>query len=114
MKKYLLFLIAVCLSFAMYGQTTLISPTGDGGFENGATPALNNWTALASGVDAWAVGATPTPTAGTNCGYISTDGGTTWTYSLISTIEHLYYDVTIPAGQPKVTLTFKWKAGGLS
>lgn len=112
MKKYLLFLIAVCLSFAMYGQTTLISPTGDGGFENGATPALNNWTALASGVDAWAVGATPTPTAGTNCGYISTDGGTTWTYSLISTIEHLYYDVTIPAGQPKVTLTFKWKAGG--
>jgi len=25
-----------------YGQTVLISPTGDGGFENGATPAANN------------------------------------------------------------------------
>lgn len=92
--------------------TTLISPTGDGGFENGATMAANGWTAVNASTDAWVVGTAPTASAGTKAGYISTDGGTTWAYSQLSTIEHLYRDVTIPAGESKLTLTFKWKATG--
>ena len=37
----LLAVFALFASISMQGQTTLISPTGDGGFENGATFAAN-------------------------------------------------------------------------
>jgi gliding motility-associated-like protein len=98
----------------MQGQTTLISPTSDGGFENGATLAANNWTAVNSSTDSWIAGSTPVVSAGTKCAFVSStpSGAQTWTYSQVSAIQHLYYDVTIPAGQPLVTLVFKWKAMG--
>ena len=112
MKKYLLFFFSLILTLSTtFGQTVLILPTGDGGFETGATVGANNWTAL-NNTDAWVVGATPTPSAGVRCGYVSPDGGTSWTYTQISTIEHIYYTVTIPATQSKLTLNFKWKATG--
>ena len=38
------------------GQTTLISPTGDGGFENGATFAANGWQTVNPATDTWQVG----------------------------------------------------------
>ncbi|MFN7012977.1 MAG: beta strand repeat-containing protein, partial [Bacteroidia bacterium] len=98
--------------FSVKAQTTLISPTGDGGFETGATPALNGWTAVNSSTDGWYAGNVPTASAGTRCGYISATTGAAWTYSQISTIQHLYYDVTIPVGESKITLSFKWKVGG--
>ena len=91
----------------------LITPTADGGFENGSTVAANGWTAANSSTDAWVVGSAPnTVSAGTRAAYVSTDAGTTWAYSQISMIQHLYKDVTIPAGESKLTLTFKWKATG--
>ena len=105
-------ILALFTSFTSFSQTTLISSTGNGGFENGSTPALNNWTAINSTVDGWYVGATPVVSAGTSCGFISSTTGATWTYSQLSTIQHLYYDVTIPAGESVVALTFKWKVGG--
>jgi len=96
------------------GQTTLISPTGDGGFENGATLALNNWITANSSTDSWIAGTTPVVSAGSRCAFVSSTPGTTqtWTYSQTSTIQHMYYDVTIPAGETFVSLTFKWKANG--
>jgi hypothetical protein len=113
MRKMLRFLIPFCfITGITIGQTTLINPAGDGGFENGATPALNNWTDINSSTDAWHVGSVPVASAGVNCGYISSDGGTSWTYSQFSVIQHIYYDVTIPTGESKLTLTFKWKVGG--
>ncbi len=99
-------------SMSVKAQTTLISPTGNGGFETGATPALNSWTAVNSSTDGWYAGNVPTASAGARCGYISATAGAAWTYSQTSTIQHLYYDVTIPVGEPKITLSFKWKAGG--
>jgi len=112
MKK-LLFIFPLMFSVLLLtGQTVLIDPDGDGGFENGATPVLNNWTAVNSSTDEWVVGDVPTPSDGVNCAYVSSDGGTSWLYSQVSTIQHLYYDVTIPTGEPKLTLTFKWKVGG--
>ena len=96
------------------GQTTLISPTGDGGFENGATLALNNWVTANSSTDSWIAGTTPAVSAGSRCAFVSATAGTTqaWTYSQINTVQHMYYDVTIPAGETFVSLSFKWKAGG--
>ena len=96
------------------GQTTLISPTGDGGFETGATLALNNWVTANSSTDSWIAGTTPAVSAGSRCAFVSATAGTTqaWTYSQINTVQHMYYDVTIPAGETFVSLSFKWKAGG--
>jgi GEVED domain/Secretion system C-terminal sorting domain len=110
-----LFLMVLMLSgLNSFSQTTLLSPTGNGGFENGATPAANGWTAVNSTTDSWVVGNTPGIGSGTNCAFITSvpAGPFTWTYSQLSTIQHLYYDVTLPAGEPVVTMTFKWKALG--
>lgn len=109
--SFLIIIISGVFSASLFSQTTLIDPAGAGGFELGATPAANGWTALASGVDQWIVGSGSGVSAGTNAGFISNDN-TNWTYSQLSVIQHLYYDVTIPAGENKVTLTFKWKVGG--
>jgi hypothetical protein len=109
----LLFLFVLGLSQG-YAQTTLISPTGDGGFENGTTLAANNWVAVNSSTDGWIAGATPVVSAGQNCAFVSstTTGAQTWTYSQTSTVQHLYYNVTLPQGESSVSLSFKWKAKG--
>lgn len=59
-------LLLLVLSITVQGQTTLISPTGDGGFENGATFAANGWTVenyTGTNTNAWYVGAV-SPSAG--------------------------------------------------
>lgn len=43
--KIVIHLLLVLLPFIGLSQTTIISPTGDGGFETGTDFASNNWTA---------------------------------------------------------------------
>ncbi len=112
MQKILNLIIAMVISGFVTGQTTLISPAGDGGFETGVTPAANNWTTVNCPTDGWFVGAIPVPANGTNCAYISSATGASWTYTETSAIQHIYYDIVIPAGESKLTLTFNWKAMG--
>ncbi len=107
-----LVLTMVLTAFNGIGQTVLINGAAEGGFELGATPSLNGWTTVNPATDSWVVGAAPVSATGSNCGYISADGGTTWGYSQLSTFSHMYRDITIPANESKVTLTFKWKVGG--
>ena len=108
-------LLAMSSAFA---QTTLISPTGDGGFENGATFTSNGWTLVnhsATTNNNWYVGSVPVSAAGTNAAYISNDGGTTWGYSLTTpSTVHFYRDVTVAANHPKIELNFSWKGNGES
>ena len=116
-KSWLLFLfmlLSMAIGQKTFSQTTLISPTGDGGFENGATLAANGWTSVNSSADSWFIGSVPLVSNGSRCAYITSTPTTTasWTYSQISTVQHLYYDVTIPVGESIVTMSFKWKAGG--
>ena len=59
------FLLALGVGGNAWGQTTLISPTGDGGFEtSGTSVALNNWTVVSTGADSWRIGTVPVQTAG--------------------------------------------------
>ena len=109
--KFLTLLVVFLASFG-WGQTTLISPTGDGGFENGSTFAANGWTTVNPSTDQWSIGSVPVVSAGTNCAYVSSNGGVAWTYSQLSIYNHMYRDVTIPSGETKITLSFKWKATG--
>jgi len=99
-------------------QTTLISPTGDGGFDNGTTFTANGWTLVnhsATTNNNWYVGAVPVSAAGTNAAYVSNDGGTTWAYSnSTASTAHFYRDVTVAANHPKIELNFSWKGNGES
>ena len=104
---------------AMQGQTTLISPTGDGGFENGATFAANGWTGVNGTLgtsNTWHVGSAAVSSAGTNAAYVSANSGTAWGYSTTTTsTSHFYKDVTsVSLTETLLNLSFKWKGSGES
>ena len=109
----LLAVFALFASISMQGQTTLISPTGDGGFENGTTFAANGWSVANSVNNPWIVGSaiTTAPFSGRSA-YISNDGVTNAYTDSNSSSNFFYRDVTVPAGQTKIILTFNWSCQG--
>lgn len=125
MKSLLLMISLFCVT-SSFSQTVLIDPAADGGFETGTTFAANGWTLVnGSGTDynRWCVGVNATPTAGTYCAYVS-DGqsgayGTNANYfynansgGSSADVCHFWRDVTFPAGEEQIILTFKWKGRG--
>lgn len=123
-SKLLILLLLVFTNGSVFGQlvTTLISPTGDGGFENGTGFAANGWTGINSGLS-WYVGTgnisnstfSFTPT-GSKCIYLSSSSSAnTWAGGSGSTTistAHFYRDVTFPSGNALNQLSFRWCAGG--
>jgi hypothetical protein len=109
------FIKLLCLFFLMvnsilYAQTTIINSSGTGGFNVPGSLGANGWTSVSNATDQWVFGdATNT---GNNNAYISTDNGVTWSYGAADAVSHLYYEFTVPANEGKLTLDFKWKAGG--
>jgi hypothetical protein len=97
-------------------QTTLISPTGDGGFENGATFAANGWTVANSANNPWFLGtAVTTSPIANQSAYISNTGGTSNAYGNTAiAVNYLYRDITVPAGEALITMTFNWACTGES
>ena len=117
MKNFLRLIVLSLMSLVVFtsngnAQTVLVDPAGAGGFELGADMASNGWTAVNAATDGWFVGNAPVVATGNNCGFISSTGGLGWAYSQLSVFNHMYRDITIPANESKVTLSFKWKAGG--
>jgi hypothetical protein len=111
---FLILLSLVCV-FNASGQTTLISPTGDGGFESGATFAANNWTATTGAAtrNQWTCNTGATAGfSGLQCAYITNDTGSApppHTYSGGNTrVSHLWRTVSVPAGETQITLNFSW------
>ncbi len=95
---------------------TIISPSGDGGFETGASFALNGWTAVNDANSKWYVG-TFAKSLGTRGVYIDVNAtaGTANNYNSNinnNRISHFYRDISIPAGATNIVLSFKWKANG--
>ena len=91
----------------VFGQSsTLISPTiNNGGFESGTT----GWTFVGSGqTNYWVVGS-GNYFSGTQAAYITNSTAAPYDYNYDNTAtsaSQMYMDVTFPAGQPVVTLTF--------
>lgn len=118
MKKFLLTAFAsTMVLFGVKAQTTLISPTGDGGFENGSTFAANNWSVTSgSQVNQWVVSTNATAGfTGSNCAYVSDSYSTTTTHSYnvnSSSVVHFYKDITVPAGETNIQLSFNWLCDG--
>ncbi len=113
-----LLLLLFCLLYnsnSIFAQV-LISPTGDGGFENGTSFESNGWTVVNGSVtNQWFLGNVATGFSGRSA-YISNDGGTSHAYTNTSgsaiSVVHFYRDVTFPANVSDFTLSFNWKADG--
>ena len=125
--KRLITLISVLLlwSGSSWGQTTLISPTGDGGFENGSTFLANGWTTVNDVTNKWCVGTVSVPSAGTNAAFISNDNGppTPCYTGSYGTYEDYTVNVTaaptcpppsalITSNVTSTTADLNWTAGG--
>lgn len=99
----------------MHSQTTLISPSGDGGFENGSTFASNGWTNSSSVNNPWIIGTavSSAPIVG-NSAYISNDGVLN-SYTPANNASNFFWrDVTVPAGETIIKLSFNWICQGES
>ena len=120
-KLLSLFIFFTFFNKEIIAQTTIINPATAGGFESGATFALNGWTNTSGTVtrNQWVVnnGATA-GFSGARCAYVSNDRGATpppFTYSLGAAREtHFYRNIAIPATETNIQLSFSWIGQGES
>jgi uncharacterized repeat protein (TIGR01451 family) len=114
----LIALSATLLTFSTaHSQTSnLIDPFLEGGFELGdGSFAANGWTVANGANNQWHSGGAGSPYAGSNQAFISNDGGATYGYSTaVASSNHFYRDITVPADQSIIQLTFKKKNAGES
>ncbi len=114
----LLFLVGLFafLQIESYAQTTLINPAGDGGFATAGGFAANGWSVSSSANNPWCVGtyggAPGAPFSG-DFAYPSSNSCTDATYSLTTPCQNYFWrDVTVPAGESIITLSFNWHGVG--
>ena len=114
-KILLLTLLFTFGSRNVHSQTTLISSSGDGGFENGSTFAANGWTNSSSANNPWIIGTavSSAPISG-NSAYISNDGVSNLYTPANDASNFFWRDVTVPAGETVVKLSFNWICQGES
>ena len=117
-KHFTACILAIFLAFiwnlsSTHAQTVLISPTGDGGFENGSDFPSNGWSFdNGTATNKWFVGTVPTG-FNNNAAYVSNDGGVTWAFTNTSiSVVHFWKDITFPAGESNITMSFLWAALG--
>lgn len=98
---------------ASFAQTVLIDPSLDGGFENGASIALNNWISVNSNTNTWRASGVSVPFLGSNAAFISANSGADYVYNTGTfQTSHFYKDVTVPAGENLIRLNFYYKNPG--
>lgn len=122
MMTRIIFSILLYALFPFYinGQTILIDPTGDGGFENGTTFSANGWSEINPNGNGrqWRVGnAASSVSPGTNSAFMGANNN--YNGSNQSNFYHFYRDVTIPTGATNINLSFYLRmqtvdAGGTS
>ena len=115
--KNLLLIFFTIMSFVSFTQVTLLSPTGDGGFETGTTAAANGWTATfgTATQNQWIVGSAYAY-GGSRGAYITNATSTapnSYTNSA-ARVSHLYRNFTLPTNTATATLSFYWKGTGES
>jgi len=112
----LLVIIVFLLSFGQIAraQTVLVDPAGAGGFELGADFASNGWSVSNGANNPWVAGplSSTAPIAG-NSAFISADAGATSGYLNTAIASNFFWrDITVPAGEPRLNVSFNWLANG--
>ena len=112
-------LVIFLTNLSLYAQTTLISPTGAGGFELGNTFAANGWSATTGTAtqNQWTCNTGATAGfSGVNAAYITNNtAGTPPTHFFTinnNRVSHLYRNFTVPAGETIINLSFSWISNG--
>lgn len=107
-------LIVSGLSLQSFAQTVLINPAQEGGFELGNSFAANGWSSSNGVNNPWIVGAAaPAGVMTGNSAFISHNGTNTPNYDLTLPVTNFFWrDITVPAGQSKITLSFNWVQTG--
>lgn len=121
MKKIITTLSIFLLGNTLFSQTTIINASdatgtsgANGSFENATnTFAANGWTSVNGVTNMWFVG-TQSYCVGSKGAYIGTASNNNNYTNTVSDISHFYKDVTFPAGETCITLTFNWKGQGES
>src|SRR5262245_28227696 len=108
-RRVLVCAFAVLAAAALPARaTTLISPTGDGGLETGADFPTNGWTVVNGTNNRWFVGSAAVPSDGTNSAFTGSSSSS-WTGETFSNVNHFYRDISFPAGEGVINLSFKYK-----
>lgn len=95
-------------------QTVLIDPAGAGGFELGTTFAANGWTDANSANNPWIVAPLTNGLITGNAAFISDNAATPNYTPANNSSNYFWRDVTVPAGETKITLSFNWICNGES
>lgn len=108
--KNILLILGLLVSLFNFSQTTLLSPTGAGGFELGTTLTSNGWTAVQGTLTSriWQCGTGQAGYTGARAAFIGNSSTTVGTTTNARTV-HIYRSITIPAGATNISLTFKYK-----
>lgn len=105
-------IVMMMLGFSIFSQaqTTLIDPNGAGGFESGTTFPANGWTVVNGNTNTWAVGNLATY-SGVKGAYILYNNAYSYRLTRARTV-HFYRNVSVPANEKDITLSFYWKGSG--
>ena len=121
MNKITKIVIVFCLLISQYSisQTVLIDPNTVGGFESGTTFAANGWTATTgtTSQNQWVCSSGATAGfSGARCAYITNNTAVPsppHSYTLTTNRRtHLYRDISVPAGETNIALSFNWIGRG--
>lgn len=119
MKKIYLIsgLCMLLVGFVADAQTVLVNPATVGGFESGTTLVANGWQSNTGSTNRWTVGTGATAGfSGTRAAYVSNNPGAATpphTYTVgTASVGHFWRDITFPAGETDIRLTFTWIGRG--
>ncbi|MDD3563297.1 MAG: choice-of-anchor J domain-containing protein, partial [Candidatus Cloacimonetes bacterium] len=103
-------LVLILGLFTSLWGTVLIDPAGAGGFESGTTFAANGWTEVNGGntTNNFRLGTYVPGYGGNRCAFVS-NSATAWTSATTAAYRHIYRNVTFPANEREITLTFLYK-----
>ena len=121
MKSILLTIATFSICIMGKSQTTIINSSNatgtsgaNGSFENATSTFSNNgWTNVNGATNRWFVG-TFSSCVGSKGAYVGTASTNNNYTNTVSDVSHFYKDVTFPAGETCITLTFNWKGQGES
>ena len=111
MRTWLILLLMLLFSEVLSSQSNHIS-SADGGFENPGGFLGNGWIAVNTSQNNWVIDNSAGPFSGSNSAYISNNGSSFIYTSSVSQTSHFYRDITIPAGETCISLSFKIKSVG--
>ena len=113
MKHSFLLIAFIASAIIGHSQTVIVNPLVEGGFTLGPSFAANGWTVDNGAIpNKWFVGTVPAAFP-SNSAFISADNGITQGYNNTSiSVVHFYRDVTFPAGETAINLSFDWQALG--